>query len=309
MYHAVGLIEFINRIIPIPPLSNKALDEGLAIVNRAMEDGLDFGMDMIAYIMANTTLMAVFPPWALVGGTKKLIERLSDDTTWAEIKYDMQTVVPEWPPWKGKSWSDNYSKALGWHIIRILSVGSEKNRELEGKSIVQIAKQWRVDPWEAARRLTIEEKGAVTILAGFPPGRWIEKMFSALFTHPQMSVMCDAVLPPIGPPPQAAYGTFPRFLGHYVRELKLLTLEEAIRRNTTLAAASYGIKERGELRDGYFADITIFDKDTIEDLSTPTDPARFPKGMEAVIINGKLVLDGDNYNPDANAGRVLRKTG
>jgi N-acyl-D-amino-acid deacylase len=288
-------------------LPNSALNEGLEIVNHAMDDGLDFGMDMIPYIMANTTLMAVFPPWALVGGTKKLIERLSGDNTWAEIKHDMQTVIPQWPPWKEKAWSDNYSKALGWHIIRILSVESENNRALEGKSIVEIAKQRRIDPWEAARRLTIEENGAVTIRAGFPAGRWIEKMFSSLFTHPEMSVMCDAVLPRVGPPPQAAYGAFPRFLGHYVRELKLLTLEDAIRRNTTLAAARYGIKERGEIKKGNFADITIFDKDTIADVSTPTDPARFPTGIEAVIINGKLVLEGEHYNEEANAGRVLRK--
>jgi N-acyl-D-amino-acid deacylase len=224
-----------------------------------------------------------------------------------EIKKDMRNVIPQWPPYGEKAWSDNYSRALGWHIIRILSVRTANNRGLEGMSIMEIAGKRRIDPWEAARQITLEEEGMITIRAGFPPRPWIEKFNSYLFAHPQMSVMSDAILPEHGQPPQAAYGTFPRFLGRYVRELKLIPLEEAVRKITSLPAARYGIKGRGMIKKGYFADIALFDENAVKDLTTVESPCKSPAGIEAVIINGKVVLEGDEYFATANAGRVLRK--
>ncbi len=94
-------------------MPNAALKEGLAIVDREAAEGLDFGMDMVPYIMANTTMTALFfPPWSHVGGTEELLKRLADERTWAEIKQDMRTIIPQWPPWGERAWSDNYSKAL-----------------------------------------------------------------------------------------------------------------------------------------------------------------------------------------------------
>jgi N-acyl-D-amino-acid deacylase len=307
-YHLVGFIEFVNGLIPLPYIPNAALEKGLSMVEAATENGLDFGMDMVPYIMSNTELTAVFPPWAHIGGNQSLLKRIAEDKTWKEIKRDMQNVVPEWPPFGERAWSDNYSKALGWHIIRILSVQTEKNRPLQGMTIVEIARQRRVDPWEAARQITLEEDGMVLIQAGFPSRPWVEKFSGALFAHPQMSVMTDAVLPAHGPPPQAAYGAFPRFLGHYVRELNLLSLEEAIRKMTSLPAERYGIKSRGSIKKGYFADIVILDEKNVQDTSTLEKPNSYPVGIHVVIINGKIVLDGNKYFADANAGRVLRKT-
>ncbi|GEM_PF-99786 len=307
-YHLVDLIEAVNRVIPLPRFPNKALDEGLAIVNGALDEGADIGMDMIAYIISNTTTMALFPPWTHVGGSARFLQRLSDDKTWSEIKKDMQTVIPEWPPWGERSWSDNYSKALGWNIIRILSVRSEKNRPLVGKSMVEIARERKSDPWEVAREITIEEGGGVTITAGFPPRPWVEKVFSFLLAHPQLSVMCDALIPENGLPPQTAYGTFPRFLGHFVRDLRLVSLPEAIRKITSLPARRFGIEKRGEIQKGYAADIVVFDANTIADRSTPEKPNRFPVGIDAVVINGAVVLQGDSYISGINAGRVLRKS-
>jgi N-acyl-D-amino-acid deacylase len=304
----IKLIEGINRSVPLPGFPNEALQEGLAVVNRELTSGMDIGLDMTLYMMANTTLTVVFPPWAQIGGVEKLIERLSDENSWKEIKQDMQTVKPCLPLLDAKSWSNNFSRALGWGVIKVLSVNSEKNRSLEGKCILDIARERGKDPWQTARELTIEENGAVYILAGYPSRPWTEKAFSALFKHPQMSVMCDGLIPEFGLPLQAVYGTFPRFLGHYVRELKLLPLEEAVYKCTGLSASRYDLKHRGELLKGNFADIVIFDPHTIEDLSATDDPARYPKGVETVVINGKVVLEGDHYDQDANAGRVLRKS-
>ncbi len=305
---AVKLIEGINRLVPLPSIPNAALQEGLAVVNHELTAGMDIGLDMIMYMMANTTLTVVFPPWAQIGGVEKLVERLADESSWRKIKKDMQTVKPRLPLLDANAWSNNFSRAMGWGVIKILSVNSEKNRSLEGKFILDIARERGKDPWQTARELTIEENGAVNILAGFPPRPWTEKAFSALFTHPQMSVMCDGLIPEFGPPPQAVYGTFPRFLGRYLRELKLLTMEEAVHKCTGLSASRYDLKHRGELKKGNFADIVIFDPLTIEDLSTNEDPARYPKGVDTVIINGKVVLEGDHYDQEAYAGRVLRKS-
>lgn len=306
-YHLVGLIESINSLIPLPSLPNPALQEGLAIVDRETAEGLDFGMDMVPYIMANTTIAALFPPWSHVGGTEELLKRLADEGTWAEIKRDMRTIIPQWPPWGERAWSDNYSKALGWHIIRILSVHTAGGERLEGRSIMDIARERRTDPWEAARQITLGAGGMVTIRAGFPSRPWIEKFSSALFSHPQMSVMSDVIIPSQGKPPQAAYGTFPRFLGHYVRELKILSLPEAVRKITSLPAARYGIKDRGQVKEGYHADLVVFDDRSIRDLSTPDRPDVLPEGIESVIINGKVVVEAGIYYADASAGRVLRK--
>jgi N-acyl-D-amino-acid deacylase len=175
--------------------------------------------------------------------------------------------------------------------------------------IIDIARERRIDPWEVARQITLEENGMVTMMAGFPSRPWVEKLFSHLFTHPQMSVMCDSILPKHGNLPQTAYGTFPKFLGRYVRELGLLSLPEAIRKITSLPATRYKIKERGELKKGYYADIVILDEKTIQDRSTPEHPATFPLGIDAVLINGKIVLEGNVYHAETNAGRVLRKSG
>ncbi len=307
-YHkAVRIAETVNRFIPLPGLPNAALKAGLEVVDQTLEKGFDLGFDMIAYIMANTTLMVVFPPWAHVGGTNRLIERLADNQIWADIKKDMQTVTPAWPPWDERAWSDNYSKAFGWQVIRVLSVKNERNRSLEGKTMIEIAAERNTDPWEAARQLAIEEGGAVTILAGFPPKPWIEKIFSALYSHPQLSVATDAFVPEYGLPPQAAYGTFPRFLGRYVRELRLVGLEEAVRKCTSLSASRYEIARRGEIQKHYYADLVIFDSDAIADYSSPINAAVYPGGIEAVVINGKVVVEGDYFNKDADAGRVLKK--
>jgi len=306
-YHMVGLAESINKVVPLPTFPNAAVKKGLELVDRASAEGLDFGMDIVPYIMANTTIMALFPPWSLIGGTQELLKRIADQATWIEIKKDMQNVIPQWPPFGARAWSDNYSRALGFHIISILSVETVKNRGLEGMSVMEIAAKRRIDPWEVTRQLTLEEDGKITIRAGFPSSPWIEKFNSYLFAHPQMSVMSDVVLPENGQPPQAAYGTFPRFLGHYVRELKLMSLEEGIRKITSLPAARYGIKGRGMIKKGYFADIVIFDEISIKDLSTIDTPCVSPAGIQAVIINGQVVLEGKEYSASANAGRVLRK--
>lgn len=305
-YRLHGLIEAVNRVISIPSLPSKALAAGLEIVNTASREGLDYGMDMVPYVMANAPVTVLFPPWSLLGGSDAFINRLNDNKTWAEIKHDMMTVKPQWPLEGERAWSGSYVLMMGWHVLTISSI-SEKNRHLEGKNFLEVASERKIDPFEAARQVTIEENGRVMLLGGFSPKPWIEKLFSPLFTHPEMSVMTDAVMPEVGKFPQATYGAFPRYLGHYVRELKLVSLADGIRKITSLPASKYGIKGRGLVREGYYADIVVLDEHNIKDMSTPENPEVTPQGIETVIINGKIVLNAGTYYPDANAGRVLRK--
>jgi N-acyl-D-amino-acid deacylase len=91
-------MELINQVVPLPSIPNAVVKKGLEMVDRASAEGLDFGMDMVPYIMANTTIMAVFPPWSNIGGTQEFLKRLADQSTWMEIKKDMQNVIPQWPP-------------------------------------------------------------------------------------------------------------------------------------------------------------------------------------------------------------------
>jgi N-acyl-D-amino-acid deacylase len=303
---SITLIEAIHKYLPLPPFPNSALKKGLRLLNEEIAAGLDVGIDMVPYMTANTSLTTVFPPWAMVGGMTKLIERLSDDVTWAEIKNAMKTVKPSLPLLGGKVWSNNISKAMGWGTIRILSVKSDKNRSLEGRYIVEIARQRGQDPWQTARELTIEEYGAVEIMAGFPLRPWVESNFSQLFSHPQLSVMCDSLIPEFGLPPQSLYGTFPRFLSRYWRDLKLMEFEEAVHKCTGSSASRFNIQHRGEIKKGYYADLVICDRKAIKDNSSPEKPDQFPSGIETVIINGKLVLEAGSYDYNANAGRVIR---
>jgi N-acyl-D-amino-acid deacylase len=211
-YYLVGVIEGINSIIPVPALPSKATDAALKIVDDAVKEGLDFGMDMIPYIMANATITMLFPPWSLDGGTDAFINRLKDKHTWEEIKRDMLTVTPQWPLEGERSWAYSYVYLMGWHVMKMSSIQSAANRHFEGKTFLDIARERKIDPYEAVRQITIEEKGRVVMLVGFPPKRWIEKLFSNLFTHPQMSIGTDSLLPEIGKAPQSVYGTFPRYL-------------------------------------------------------------------------------------------------
>jgi N-acyl-D-aspartate/D-glutamate deacylase len=306
-YRLLGMIEAVNRVVHIPPLPSKALATGLEIVDTASREGLDYGMDMVPYVMANAPVTVLFPPWSLSGGSDAFINRLKDNKTWGEIKHDMMTVKPQWPLEGERAWSASYVLMMGWHVLTISSIPSEKNRHLEGKNFLDVASERNIDPFEAARQVTIEEKGRVMLLGGFSSKPWIEKLFSPLFTHPQMSVMTDAVMPDVGKFPQATYGAFPRYLGHYVRELKLVSLPDAIRKITSLPAGKYGIKGRGLIKEGYYADVVVFDERNIKDMSTPENPEVTPQGIDTVIINGKIVLHAGAYYADANAGRVLRK--
>lgn len=284
------------------------IEQALELHDEARSRGLDIGFDVIPYIAANTTLLASFPPWSLDGGVSKLIERLKDPTTRRRIKRDVEEMVPGWPPWLPGSWPHNLVGATGWDNIWAIWVDSEKNKPLEGRSFAQLGREMGKDPFDVAADLAIEEQGKVMALYfGVSGDLEGEDGLRRLLVHPRGSINTDAILIGKGLPHPAAYGSFPRVLGHYVRELRLMTLEDAVRKMTSLSAQRFGLRDRALLREGAWADITIFNPDTVADRATYLEPQRYPEGIEYVLVNGRVVVEKGVHHPELLAGRVLRR--
>jgi N-acyl-D-aspartate/D-glutamate deacylase len=307
VHPAVDLLEAINARVALPALPNPALDKGLQAIEEALDQGLDIGMDAVPYTLGNTTVTVLFPPWANRGGKKRLLERIRDPESRRRIEHDIRTVVPKWPHWEEGSWSDPYIKALGWKPIRVLSLKSEGNRWAEGKTFEEIGRAWGVDPFSALCRLTLEEEGEISFTFGYPARPWLEKMFNKMLRHPMMSIGADSILPGHGIPPPSAYGCFPRVLGHYCRDLGFFSLEEAVRKMTSLPAGRYHLKDRAEIRRGAFADIVVFDPDRVDERFDAEGRPAFAEGIRHVFINGRHILSEGKLVGDLYPGRVLRQ--
>lgn len=284
--------------------------ETMRLDEEARREGVDIAFDVIPYTAANTYLTAIFPPWSLEGGVPKLIERLSDETTRAKIRYDVEHKVPEWPPWKPGGWPHNLVEATGWRNISLLYVGSEKNRKLLGKSLAEIGELLGKHPFDAAADIVTEEKGDVMALyMGVSGDLEDEEHLKLLLKHPLASIGPDAILTGKGIPHPAAYGSFPKVVGRYGRDRRLFTIEEAVRKMTSLPSQRMELKGRGLLLRGHFADIVVFNSETIIDNATYDNPFQSPTGIEYVIINGKLAVERGRHNKKVLAGKVLRRNG
>lgn len=305
LYYAVGLMEAVNRVIPLPGIPNAVLKKALKKVDRALDEGMDIGMDFIPYVLGNSTVTQLYPPWANLGGTEKLLERLRNHETRARIRRNVENLQPKWPHWEEGSWSDNYIKAIGWKMLKILSVESEKNRYMEGRRVEDLAREAGKDNFDFLADLAVEEGGSVTFLFGMPPRPWTEKVFTRVQDHPQLSVGADTLWPEVGDPPPSGYGCFPRILGHYVRELGMYSLEEAVRRCTGLSASRFGLDDRGVVKEGAAADLVVFDPGKVADNTSMERPRAYPGGIEQVVVNGTVMIEEARYVAGGMPGRLL----
>jgi N-acyl-D-amino-acid deacylase len=279
----------------------------LKLDEEARQRGIDFAFDMFPYTAAMTMMIAIYPPWALDGGWPQFLRRAQDPDTRKKIEHDIETVVPSWPTWVPGSWPHNLVKAAGWENIYIGYIPSEKNKHYEGLNLIQLGERLRKPPFEAITDLMVEEKGAISqLIFGVSGDRENEEPIKAIIRHPLGGYATDAVDIGRGKPHPAAYGMYPRLLGRYVREEKLVTLEDAIRRMTSFPANRLGIKDRGIIAEGYFADLVLFDPDRIRDRSTYENPRQFPEGIHQVIVNGQLLLENGEIKK-IRPGKVLRK--
>jgi N-acyl-D-amino-acid deacylase len=271
--------------------------ETLKMLDEARDRGIDVTCDVYPYTAGSFGLASMLPPWAHEGGTEKLLERLRDPGTRRKLREEMRRGTPEWPsPLKAAGWDDTV-------IAR-----SVKHPEFEGKSVDEIARSKGMDPFEFVFDLLIEENAAVSVIRFAMCEDDMKLVLRDSFS--MIGTDSSAVAPygvlGRGKPHPRGYGTFPRVLGRYVRKEKILTLEEAVRKMTSLSAGKLGLRDRGVLKAGMRADITIFDPETIEDKATYGEPHRYPEGIRYVLVNGKVTIE-ENRHTGVLAGEVLRR--
>jgi dihydroorotase/N-acyl-D-amino-acid deacylase len=274
------------------------MEEQIREVQAARDRGLDFTVDQYPYIAAQSGLKMCLPPKYLEGTSEQVVERLKDPKVRAQIRQDIATGVP--------GWAGNASKGLGgWNGVMVASVTRPEDKRYEGKRMDEVAKEMGKDPVDALCDLLVSN--GIFIKAVYFGMR--ESDVESAMKQPWLGIGSDgsAVSPAMafmGKPHPRYYGTFPRVLGLYVRERKVITLPEAIRKMTSLSAQITGLTDRGLLRPGMAADITIFDPETVIDKATFENPLQYPVGIPYVIVNGVVVIDQGQHT-GAKPGRVL----
>lgn len=285
------------------------MKEVIEIVEAARKRGIRVTADQYPYIASSTGLTATVPPWAQDGGTQKLIARLKDPKERARIRKEMENTNP--------SWESRYQSAGTWQNVQLAAIGRTRggtndpvspNRKYEGMRVAEAAKQAGKDPFDFVFDLLIEERGSVGCVYFI-----IDEADLALaMKQPWVAVGSDGSALSIEGPLRAGvphprnFGTFPRVLGRYVREMKVIPLEEAIRKMTSLPASILGLADRGSIKEGMWADLVIFDPATVADKATFEDPFQYPVGIDTVIVNGTVVLD-EGRHTNARPGKVLKR--
>jgi dihydroorotase/N-acyl-D-amino-acid deacylase len=277
------------------------MPEVVAKINAARAAGADVSADTYAYTAWYNGFSAFVPPWAHDGGDIKLVERLKDPVTRARIRKDLQTP--------SKDWDNEWQEIPGPDAIMLGAVQNSSLVPLLGKRLSEIAKNWQKDPMDALLDLLIQDPSAEVAVFGMS-----QPDVTLALQQPWVAVDNDSegtspegILGQSHPHPRA-YGTFPRILAKYVREEKVLTLEDAIRKFTALPAQRMRLADRGVLKIGMWADVVVFDPATVRDRATFDNPNQLSEGMEYVLVNGVPVIDSGKMT-GALPGKVLRGPG
>jgi N-acyl-D-amino-acid deacylase len=201
----------------------------------------------------------------------------------------------------------NIARECGWDRIRLAHVDGARNKGYEHSTLAEMGARRGADAFDALSDLLLEESGIATQLVfGISGDETTDEPLLPLLKSPRLAFVSDAWEIGKGFPHPGAYGAFPRVLGHYVRERRLFGLEEAVRKMTSLPADRLALRDRGRVAAGCRADLVVFDPRTIGDASTFTHPRRFASGIDEVLVNGRRVVAGREFRPQA-AGRVLRR--
>lgn len=278
------------------------MPEVLAKIRRARAQGLDITADIYPYIAGSTSLSACLPPWALEGGTEKMLGRLRDPRVRQQLKKEI--------PADSKDWENIYRGSGGPSGVLIGSVVNRDLEAMQGKRLSQIAAEQGKEPLDALFDLILADHGQTGAIYFMMS----EDDMRAAMQSPFVSFCTDSGARANDGPLAGSkshprgWGSYPRILGRYVRDEHLLTLAQAIHKMTGLPAKRVGLRDRGVLREGAFADITIFDPKTVIDRATFEMPNQHPAGINYVIINGRLEVDNGQRTP-ALAGKVLRGPG
>ena len=271
-------------------------------IKQARDRGLDITADIYPYIAGSTALSACLPPWALEGGTDKMLARLRDPQTRQRLKTEISQ--------EQTTWENIYLGSGGPGGVLIGSVVNRELESLQGKRISEIAEQQKKDPLDTVFDLIPADHGqtgAIYFMMSEDDMRAAMKASFVSFCTDSGSRATDGPLAGSKSHPRG-WGSYPRILGRYVRDEKLLSLEAAIHKMTGAPAARVGLKERGLIKEGMFADITLFDPAKVIDRATFESPNQYPVGIEYVLVNGKISVD-KGQRTTALAGRVLRGPG
>ncbi|MEN3327801.1 MAG: N-acyl-D-amino-acid deacylase, partial [Acidobacteriota bacterium] len=274
----------------------------LARIKQARDRGLDVTADIYPYIAGSTSLSACLPPWAQEGGVDKMLARLRDPQTRQRLKKEISEEQTEW--------ENIYLGSGGPSGVLIGSVVNRELDSLQGKRISEIAAEQKKDPLDTLFDFILADHGqtgAIYFMMSEDDMRLAMQSPFVSFCTDSGSRATDGPLAGSKSHPRG-WGSYPRILGHYVRDEKLLSLESAIHKMTGGPAARVGLRDRGLLKEGMFADITIFDPAKVIDKATFESPNQYPAGIEYVLVNGKISVD-KGQRTSALSGHVLRGAG
>jgi N-acyl-D-amino-acid deacylase len=255
----------------------------LALVEDAREEGLDVTFDSYPYVFSSTRLNIVIPQWAFDGGPARLKAALASPEARARMRKEIRPRAPS------------------WHDMWVTHLKRPEHHRYEGRSIADVAEMMGKDVVDAVCDLLLLEDLQVSYVSAGANAATLPKFVS----HPLSMVGSDALLIGDYPSPRT-YGTFPIILAEYVREDRFLSLPDAIRKMTSFPAQRLGLPDRGLLRDGFKADLVVFDAKTVKAPATRTEPKQFPIGIEYVLVNGRVVVDQGKHT-GVMAGRALRR--
>jgi N-acyl-D-amino-acid deacylase len=277
------------------------MNEVVALIEEARKRGVNVQANVYPYTRGSNDLASIIPPWAHEGGTAALLGRLKDAKQRERMKKEIREGLP--------GWYDHYT-AVGGDWSRMLVAGKGAYEGLTMDRVIAARskdKDPAPDPLDVLFDMLIEEGGSVPTVYE----HHTEKDMNLALSQPWCSIGSDgsalAVEGPLrrGNPHPRSFGTFARVVGVYVRERGLLRLEDAVRKMTTMSATKLGLSDRGLLRPGTYADVVVFDPEHIIDRATYSEPFHYSEGVEYVVVNGKLVVDGGKHTGE-RPGRALR---
>ena len=272
------------------------------MVESARAEGLQITADVYTYPAGSTGLNAAIPPWVQEGGFEASVERMKDPALRERIALEMGE--------HSDAWENMYLGAGTADNILLVGFKNDDLKPLTGKTLAEVARMRGTDPRYTAMDLIIEDNSRIQTVYFTQSEEVVRKAITlpwVSFNSDEASLAPEGVFLKSNPHPRA-YGSFARVLGKYVREEQLIPLEEAIRKLAALPAENMKIDRRGQLKDGFYADVVVFDPATIQDHATFVEPHQYATGMVHVFVNGEQVLK-DGEHTGATPGRVVRGPG
>jgi N-acyl-D-amino-acid deacylase len=274
-------------------------NEIIAMVQKARDEGHDIRANVYPYTAGQNNLSSIVPPWAHDGGREKMLERLKDPSARKRMREEVMNGLPNW-------YNHYLATGDGWAGMILVMLKHERNKPFQGKRMSELIAARGGHPADVLFDVLLEEGGSVPTVFFHHS----EPDMQLIMKQPWTSIGSDgSAVSPDGPtgrthPHPRYYGTFPRVLGRYVRELKVITLPDAVKKMTSMNADKLGIKDRGRLKEGLAGDVTVFDQDGVIDRATFEQPHQYPVGIKYVIVNGVVTVDNEQHT-GALAGRVI----